>query len=332
MISGVRALAKKSGFSVATVSRVLNGSSVVKKETREHILAVARELNFFPNPTARALATQRTRVIGAVIPTIEHSIFATFISTLEESLAVNNYSLVLAITNFDATMEKERGFQLMNMGAEALLISGLEHEKDLLTAAASRDVPVLCTDIYNPSGKLPSIGYDNHGLGRQAAQYLKGLGHDRIAVLHGGVETNDRTRLRLAGVRSVFDAAKESFFVETMLSVKGGASATHRLLSLKSRPTAILCLSDVLALGAIFGARRLKLEMPEDVSIMGFDDLEWAEACEPSLTTIGLPVVEMGRAAAEALIQRLDNGTPIRSLLLKGTLIVRDSTGKKSGK
>jgi LacI family transcriptional regulator, galactose operon repressor len=326
MNKGVRELAKATGYSVATISRVLNGSSAVKKETREHVLAIARKLNFFPNPMARAFATRRTRVIGAIIPTIEHSIFATFMRTMEETLAEKDFTLVLAITNFDEALEKERAFQLMNMGAEALVVSGLEHDAEMLSVAAARKVPIVCTDIHKPDAPLPTIGYDNYGLGRQAAQYLRDLGHKRIAVLHGGSATNDRTRLRIKGVRSVFDLKMAPLFIETPLSVTGGVEAMRKLFSSIPVPSAILCLSDVLALGVFLEAQRLKLDIPSEISIMGFDDLEWARAVYPAMTTIRLPVAEMGRATAEALIGYLDNKAELVSQLLDGDLMVRDST------
>lgn len=330
MNKGVRELAKATGYSVATISRVLNGSEAVKKATRERVLAVAKELDFFPNPMARALATRRTRVVGAVIPTIEHSIFATFIRAIEETLAEKSYSLVLAITDFDASLEKVRAFQLMNMGAEALVVSGLDHDAEMLSVAAARKVPVLCTSIYQPDAPLPTIGYDNYALGRQAAAYLRGLGHRRIAVLHGGTDDNDRTQLRLDGIRSVLSEDQRARYSQVPLSVTGGAAATREIFSDTAAPppSAILCLSDVLALGVMFEAQRLDLTIPDDLSVMGFDDLEWARAAHPPLTTIQLPVAEMGHATAAALIDCLDNKAGLAPKLLGGNIIQRESTDR----
>lgn len=328
MNKGVRQLAEATGYSVATISRVLNGSDAVKKATRDHVLKVARQLNFFPNPAARALATKRTRVIGAVIPTIENSIFATFVRVLEETLAEKGYSLVIAITGFEVELEKVRAFQLMNMGAEALVVSGLDHDADLLNTAAARKVPILSTSIYKSNATLPTIGYDNYELGRQAMQFLCDLGHKNIAVIHGSTVTNDRTQLRIEGIRSGIKKGTETIFFEAPFSITGGSSATRQLFKAHRSLSAILCVSDVLAMGVLFEAQRLKWNIPGDISVMGFDDLEWACLAQPPLTTIRLPVADMGRCAAEALINNLDNRTELVSKLLDGDLIVRESTSE----
>lgn len=328
--SGVRALAKETGYSVATISRVLNGSSAVKKATREKVLEAARQQNYFPNPMARALATNRTRVIGAVIPTIEHSIFATFIRAIEETVGKNGYSLVIALTNFDMSIEKTRAFQLMNMGAEALIVSGLAHDQELLDGAAARGVPVLCTSIYNAEAELPTIGYDNYGLGVQAAGFLRNLGHQKIGVIFNDPRENDRTTLRLEGVQSVLGNGDNTAYTVAQFSVNGGGIAARQLFEETGlQPTAILCLSDVLALGVLFEAQRLHLNIPLDLSLMGFDDLEWSSATSPPLTTIQLPVIEMGKTTAEVLIDHLENGTHLTSRLMDSSaLIVRGSTRK----
>lgn len=332
MNKGVRELAKATGYSIATISRVMNGSRAVKKKTRDHILRIARELNFFPNPAAKALATRRTHIVGAVIPTIEHSIFAQFIRAIEETLAEKNYSLVIATTDFNVEKEKKRAFQLLNMGAEALVVSGLDHDDDFLSMARARNVPVLCTSIYQEDAHLPTIGYDNYGLGRQAAGYLTELGHTRIAVLHGGLPDNDRTQLRIGGVKSVLDHFDETLFLYTPLSVTGGADSARQIFKLNPRPTAVLCLSDVIALGVLFEAQRQNIGVPGELSVMGFDNLEWAREAYPPLTTIRLPVTQMGKTTAQALIGFLDKGIPLMPQLLEGNLIIRGSTSRFENK
>jgi LacI family transcriptional regulator len=212
------------------------------------------------------------------------------------------------------------------MGAEALVVSGLEHETEMLTVAQARKVPVLCTSIFDAGAPLPTIGYDNYALGRQAAEYLSGLGHRRIAVFHGGTTDNDRTQLRIDGIRVALTDADNIRFCEVPLSVTGGADATRAVFSGTAPPTAILCLSDVLALGVMFEAQRLQKSIPQDLSVMGFDDLEWASAAHPPLTTIQLPVTEMGHATADGLIDCLEGKHVLTSKLLDGKIIERQST------
>ncbi len=323
----VRAVARATGFSVATVSRVLNGSARVRETTRASVLEAAARLDYTPNASARALATRRTRTIGVVIPTIEGSIFAPYVRSLERTLAARGYAIVLATTYFDAERETGRALQLVGMGAEALVVSGTEHQPGLLETASRRGVPVVCTSVYDAHCPLPTIGYDNRALAAEALGHLCGLGHRRLAVLHGPRANNDRTRLRLAGAHDALPAGAELIEVESELNVAAGAAALARALAMPHRPSALLCLSDVLAMGVVFEATRLGLAVPGELSVMGFDDLDWAPTIEPPLTTMHLPVDEMGAAVADALVACLDERHDLRHACLPGRLVVRASTG-----
>ena len=145
-------------------------------------------------------------------------------------------------------------------------------------------------------------------------------------MVSGPVSGNDRTRMRLAGAQDVHPAVSKLSFVETSLSVEGGVDAVRALTTMQPRPSALLCLSDVLAMGALFEAPRRGLRVPDDLSVVGFDDLDWAPHIEPSLTTVYLPVGQMGQAAGEAVVQFLDQGKPIDAIEVKGRLVERNST------
>lgn len=324
--SGLRRLAAETGLSLATISRALNNSDKVREATRKKVHDAAERLGYSPNAAARALTTRRSRTIGAVIPTLESSIFARFISAIEDSLATHGYALVIATTGNDAGIEEKRALELVKMGAEGLIVSGLQHDPGLLRYIKSRGIPTVATSIFERRGQLPSIGYDNRALGRMAADYLVGKGHRDIGVIHGPLAENDRTRLRLDGVRKVIPGART---VEVPLTVSGGVEATQQMLNGDSSPTALLCLSDVLALGTLFEAPRLGYAVPRDVSVMGFDDLDWAASANPPLTTIALPVTEMGRQSAQAIIASLEQQQPIRGKRLDGHIIERESISRR---
>lgn len=323
---GVRTVAAATGLSVATVSRVLNGAASVREETRAQVIATMRELGYAPNPAARALATQRTKTIAAVIPTLSHSIFARFLNAVELALAERGYALVIATTNGDPQQELRRVNEVLGMGAEGLILSGATHDPKLLALIAQRAVPTVCTSIYSPRYRLPTIGYDNAGLGREALRYLIGLGHRRIAVIHGPLKDNDRTVLRLKGVERGMAEGVSLNSVETSLDSEGGAMVARPLLAGRRRPTAVLCLSDVLALGVLFEAERGGLTVPDDLSVMGFDDLDWAAVCEPPLTTLRLPTARMGRRTADALVDHLDEGRDLPNVKLDAAVVERAST------
>ena len=191
-------------MSRTTVSRVLNGSSKVRESTRERILAEVARLNYTPHHAARALATRRTRTIGAVLPTIESSIPARFIGGLESTLRRHGYALVTATTGFDQAVEAQHGRDLIGLGAEALVVLGLEHDEALLRAAQSRGVPIVCAGVFDPDFPLPTIGWDNRSLGATAMHFFLDRGHEHIAVASGPLRRSDRRRMRLAGMRDAY--------------------------------------------------------------------------------------------------------------------------------
>jgi LacI family transcriptional regulator len=330
---GVRELAQATGLSVATISRVLNDSKDVSIKARAAVQKAIRQTGYSRNPAARALSTQRSRTIGAIIPTLAHSIFATFLNAIEQELAQHGYALVIATTGGDSDTQTRRAHDLIDLGAEALIVSGVQHSKEFFKLVKARAIPVIATSLYDPKSALPTIGYDNYALGRAAIKHLVDLEHRHIAVVFGPLATNDRTALRLSGVRAEAGRKLTLRFFETGLDVVGGTQAAQIAMSTPNwQPSAFLCLSDVLALGVLFEAQRRQLKVPRDLSLMGFDDLDWAKVCEPSLTTIALPTAQMGQQAARALVNKLDHGAKLGSICLEASLIARASTAINTSK
>ena len=320
----LRDVAREAGVSVATASRVLNDSPSVSPETREDVLRVFAKLEFAPDPLARALNAGGTNTVGAVIPTINHAIFAAFLEALEARLDANGYRLLIATTGMDRGVELERARSLLEMGARALIVTGLDHEPELTGLAKRFGAPVVATSIYEASASMPTIGYDNAELGRQAMRHLLDLGHRDVALVSGPTAQNDRARLRIRGAESV-DGVRSLRTIETELSVGGGAAA-KQALAWERRPTALLCVTDLVALGAMFELQRSGILLPRDMSVMGFDHISWSEHSYPRLTCISLPVAAMGQESAQAICDYLTDGTPIPSVQLQGEIRVRGST------
>ena len=324
-VGKIRDVAKEAGLSIATVSRVVNDSANVNPHTRERVLSACRKLDYIPNPAARALSTKRSRTIAAIIPTIEHSVFAKYVAAIEQALSECDYSLVMAISNADETEELKAAQQLLRMGAEALILTGSVHSDELFEMFERRKVPYILTSIWDPKNKSVTIGYDNFALAAQAIGFLISFGHERIAVIHGPLAESDRTEARKAGAAA---EAKEGItveFYETALNVAGGKQAAASILQSGRRHTAILCFSDVLALGAYFALSEAGLRIPHEVSVMGFDNLDWSEHVIPPLTTIDLPARQMGSEVASQLVDHLENSQLIRHTLLSGKIIERQS-------
>ncbi len=324
-VGRIRDVARESGLSIATVSRVMNGTKFVAPETRERVLAACQKLDYLPNPAARALSTSITKTVAAVIPTIEHNIYAKYITAVEQTLSLHKYSLVLAISNADENEELTAVRKLLGMGAEAFILTGAAHSDELVDLLNRRGVAHVFASVWDPELPSPTIGYDNFAIAAEAVRFLTGKGHHRIAVVHGAMSESDRTRQRRAGADSVDLPGLAVEFFETPLNVAGGKAALRRLIESETRFTAILCLSDVLALGCYFAAAEAGLTIPDDLSVMGFDNLDWSSELYPALTTINLPARRMGRLAATHVVAHLETGAAIEPLLLEGQFIERDS-------
>jgi LacI family transcriptional regulator len=308
----------------------MNGNPKVNPKMRAEVLRVAKQLNYVPNPAARALSTRKTKTVAAIIPTIEHSVYAKYITAVEQTLGKHGYNLVLAISNADLTQELVAAEQLVAMGAEAFILTGADHRQDLLGLLERRAIPVLFTSIFDAASAVPTIGYDNTALASSAIEYLQSNGHHNIAVAHGPTHESDRTVARCAGVALALSGQNTAPLVEVELSVEGGREAAKRILEMIPRPTAILCLSDVLALGVMFQMQSVGLTIPDDISIMGFDNLDWSKDSHPSLTTIDLPATEMGAVAARLVVDRLEHDTPMKSVPLQANIVRRNSVRPKT--
>jgi len=328
----VRSLARKTGLSVATISRVLNESGHVSDSTRLRVKKAMQESGYVPNSAARALSTLRTRTIGAVLPTLADSIISRFIDSLEDQLAQYGYALVVATTQYDPDKEAARARELLDMGAEGLVLSGAQQTQDLLALLEMAAIPAVCSSLHESENGLTAIGYDNKKIASQAIEYLNAQGHERIAIAHGPPENNDRTQRRIAGVKQAAQHLGATLsFHETSLDTRGGSAAAKRLLHNPFNFSAILCLSDVIAMGMLFEAHHRNIAIPDTLSIMGFDDLPWTELCHPPLTTIRLPTGRMGRAVADALIERLEHDRKMECRTLTANIVERDSTAKAPG-
>lgn len=323
--TSIRDVAKDTGLSIATVSRVINNSANVNEKTRQQVLDACDRLAYLPNSAARALSTSRSKTIAAIIPTIEHSVFAKFISGIEEALDDQGYSLVMAISNADEEAELKAARKLLGMGAEAFILTGAHHSAVLTQTLERYQVPYVFTSVWDPSGPVATIGYDNAKLAVDAVEYLTACGHRRISVVHGPLSENDRTVARRQGAETAGKRGTELQFIETELSVAGGKTAVQELLSPGFDSTAVLCFSDVLAMGIYFGLAEIGKSVPEDLSVMGFDNLDWSSETVPALTTINLPAVGMGRMAASELVSSLETGAPVRNQQLSAEVVERAS-------
>lgn len=322
--ANLRDVARAASVSVATVSRVLNEPGVVKKDTREKVQAAISELRFVPSAAARAINSGRTRFVGALVPTLDNAIFARFLAALERKLAEYDLSLVVATTDSDLEVEAAKATGLIDIGAEGLIITGATHGAALHDLIERTSLPTIITSFFDAANPIPTIGYDNRAAARLALQHLIDLGHRRIAVVHGPVHNNDRTEARLAGLNELnWDG--ELTFYETEISLAGGSSSAESICAATAKPDAILCMSDVVALGVLFGLQNQGVSVPGDISMIGIDDLPSSAVSVPPLTTVHLPVSRMGEKAAVALARWISDDQKPSPERLDAALVERRS-------
>lgn len=324
-------VARMAGVSPATASRALSTPGRVRPEARARVDHAARLLGYVPHGAARALASQRSRMIGAVIPTLDNAIFANSVNALQRALAESGYTLLLGSHAYDPAIELQVTRELIERGADGIVFVGTDHDPQIYRMLDTFRTPYVLTWSLDPSGQHPCIGFNNRDAAIQVTRHLLDLGHRRFAVISGLSAYNDRVRERLAGVRDALrarglDLAAGSI-VERPYSFVSGQEAMRDLMGRTPRPTAVVCINDVLAIGAIIECRAKGIEVPRDVSITGFDDMEIAARLSPGLTTMRLPTIDLGRAAATYLLDRLAGREVIACTELPVELVVRGSTG-----
>ncbi|WP_171238890.1 LacI family DNA-binding transcriptional regulator [Ruegeria sp. HKCCA5763] len=327
-------VAKAAGVSTATVSRCLNNPQRVVETTRQRVLCAVDELGYTPNFAARVMAAKRSFTIGAIIPTMENSIFARGLQAFQEEIHKRGYTLLVSSSAYKPEAEEEQIRTLVARGADGLLLIGHDREERIYDYLERQKIPALVAWSFNPSNRTPSVGFDNRQAMKTLAQQVIALGHRRLATISGISKGNDRARLRIAGIK---DAMAESgllpddlIVVETTYEIESGADALKNLMSQTPAPTAVLCGNDVLAVGAMRQAQEMGLSVPDEISITGFDDIELACIVSPTLTTVHVPHRKMGQKAALELIHMIETSAPGRSVELSTRLVARDSlTGAK---
>lgn len=323
-------VARRAGVSTATVSRCLNSPSQVVGGTRERVLQAVRELGYAPNFGARALAAKQTNTVGAVIPTMENAVFARGLQAFQEELGRHGKTLLVASSAYNQTLEDEQVRALVARGADGLLLIGYQRSPELYAFLAKRKVPTLVSWSYEATQDRLAIGFDNRAAMAALARLVIQQGHRHISCISAPMQSNDRARERVQGIEDAMrgtglDPARLQV-VEIPYGIESGEVAFRQLMQDAPATTAVMCANDVLAIGALRAARAMGLRVPQDVSVTGFDDIEIAMLAEPALTTVHVPHREMGRRAAEILLQMLNDGTG-QSVELPTDIRLRHSLG-----
>lgn len=323
-------IAKAAGVSTATVSRVLNTPDIVRPALRKRVEDHVRALGYVRHGAARALASAQSHTVGVVIPTLESAIFSSGVNAMESRLREEGYTMVLSVTNYDHEQEFIQVRRLIERGVDGMILVGRDHEDDTIRLLANRKCPYVATWAFAEKSEVPCVGFDNVKAAQNATQHLIDLGHRRIAAISGITAGNDRARDRLAGVKSALSKSGLAIneLIECPYGLSAGRDAMKQLMSVPggSRATAVFCGNDVLAFGAVLEAQSMGLDVPSDVSVVGFDNLPLAEHLRPGLTTVHVPSRRMGHAAADFVLNAVKGKHEQTSIALPTNLIVRGTT------
>jgi LacI family repressor for deo operon, udp, cdd, tsx, nupC, and nupG len=330
-VTNIFEVARRAGVSTATVSRVLSRPDLVAPKTRQRVLEVVERLGFAPNSAAKHLRTRRSGKLLVTVPDISNPFYGLMLQGLEEAAQREGYAVLLGDTQHDATREESYAQMFTRREADGLIILGHGLPRAaaaIVQQAAPRRAPVVNGCEFSPKLGIPSVHIDNEAAAREVMDYLYGLGHRRIGLVTGpGVSPLSRDRLRGARARALAEGAEQDLIVhEGDFSIQSGEHAADTLLSGQQRPTAVFCFNDQMAIGFIGVARRRGLGVPQDLSVVGFDDIRFASYIDPPLTTVAQPMRQIGEGTVRLLLEILRGAQAPESVTLPHSLIVRKST------
>jgi LacI family transcriptional regulator len=326
-------VARAAGVSQAMVSYVLNGNKAISipEETRQRILNAMQELGYVPNRTARSLRTSKTFTVGCVIPDIANPFYPAFVRGVQDVVEQHNYDLVMYNTDGQAAREVKAIHSLLQGRVDGVIgVFFHSNARDLAMLLNHQVAVVRLEAMAKRTGELPldNIYVDNVAASRHAVNYLIQRGYQRIAML-----TNEAGpgRLRVLGYRSAIveqgRTVPESFIQIGEFTLEGGMESMQRLLELNPRPDAVFAANDLMAIGAIMTCKAHGLRVPEDIAIMGFDDIVTDRIVSPALTTVSQFQSNLGRKAAELLFERIEGKAPPggRNVEMPFEIVVRES-------
>ncbi|MEZ8135183.1 DNA-binding transcriptional regulator CytR [Vibrio splendidus] len=323
-------VAQLAGVSTATVSRALMNPEKVSVSTRKRVETAVLEAGYSPNTLARNLRRNESKTIITIVPDICDPYFVEIIRGIEDAAVENDYLVLLG----DSGQQKKRESSFVNLvftkQADGMLLLGTDHPFDVSKPEQKNLPPMVMACEFAPELELPTVHIDNLTSAFEAVNYLAQLGHKRIAQISGPT-TATLCKFRQQGYQQALRRAGVSmnpaYSTVGDFTFEAGAQAVRQLLALPEQPTAIFCHNDAMAIGAIQEAKKLGLRVPQDLSIVGFDDIQFAQYCDPPLTTISQPRYEIGRQAMLMMLDLLKgNDVQAGSRLLEAKLVVRGST------
>lgn len=329
-MSTIREVAKIAGVSVTTVSHVINQTRFVAEETEKRVLAAMQELNYRPNTLARSLRRGETHTLGLIVPDSANPFFAEVARLMEEEAFRASYSIILC--NSDNDLEKERRYTevLINKQVDGIIFMACGDDIQSLQELVERKMPAIIVDRLLNQIEVDSVVCDNFQGGYLATKHLLSKGHHKIAIIRGPsniTPSGKRFDGYLQALQEYGISANPSYIKSGDFHPSSGYQATRELLSLPERPDSIFACNDLMAIGVLRAAFEANLRIPEDLSIIGYDNIELATFTQPSITTIAQPIHNLAERAIQLLLHRINNPcSPSIRETLSNQLVIRETT------
>jgi len=332
-VATIKHVSEHAGVSQATVSRVINGTSRVSHDKKLKVEKAIKELGYRPNSIAQALASSRTGSVGIVVPELGGPFYSGILQSLEENLRRFGYHAIVTAGSNTEQGQRESVEFLLGRRVDALILHVQHLSDDYLISLEEQGIPVVLVNRFIPEMSRSCIDIDNELGGKLATQYLLQKGHTEIACITGPLEKSD-ARGRLQGYRRALEDAgleyDEALVSEAGFTEETGVVAMKKLLKRECRFTAIFASNDHMAFGAFEVLREAGYSIPDDVSLVGFDDNIFARYLTPSLTTINFPIEQMSIEAVQLTLQKLNKNKQDVNFKLNPALVVRDSVKDKT--
>ena len=328
----IRAVAALAKVSIATVSRTINGSPVVSERLSKRVWQAIEQLNYFPNTHARTLVSGRSRLFGIIVENITNPFFPELIQSFEEVAVANGYEILVSSSNSDPAILTTCVRRMLERKVEGVAVLTFGEEEPVLDQLAFHDVPIVLAEFKLSEPKASTIVLDYSSGIRAAVDHLVTIGHRKIGFLAGPHKLHSaitRQNDFQNAMQMIKIPIQKKWIIECDHTLKGGVVGFGRLQELSTRPTAIICSNDMTAIGVLRAAYLQGLRVPQDLSVIGLDDIDFAEFTLPPLTTIRLSRSDLAHAAFDALRQHVENPgkpSPQREFLVSTTLVVRGST------
>lgn len=328
-MSTIRDVARMAGVSVATVSRVLNESSSVSAEKRETVMRAIKRLNYQPNMLGRNLRRTETRMVLVLLPSISNPFYARIVNGIEDVAHKNGYNIMLCNTGSDISREKVYLEMLKKRLSDGVILMAPELSREELDEIGRRHPVVQCCE-YREGSQVSHVSVDNYAAARKVVRHLTGLGHRRIGLIsckNSFVSIKQREQGYLKGLEEAGITPDAGLVKYGDYGYASGIRAANQLLSGKNRPTAVFAISDVMAAGVLKAARERGLRIPEDIAVVGFDNINISYMCNPMLSTVSQPKYDMGRVAMDLLIRHMTGAQKkAENICLEHELVIREST------